>query len=235
MEILVCQVVSAGVPHLAVDDRDLAVVAVVQEYIQAWSEGIEHAALNAELLCALHEISVDEADASHIIVEHADLNARLHSFHQNVADRVPALLILDRVVLHEDELFSLRHVLFLRFDPLGSVVKILHLCILIDRISCVSTDIIHEPAQVAVFRFRILKRLCIIRQHGEEDLVNIAVSLAHLKAVSIETDQEIQCRSADREQQDHKHPCHADGGCLGASEDRQYQSECQNAKKCIDP
>ena len=109
-------------------------IAVVQENIKAGTERIENAARYTKFLRALDKVLVDKADTSHIVIEDADFDAGFHPLHQDIPDRVPALGVLDRMVLHEDEFLRLCHVLLLRFDSLGRVVKILNLCILIHRI-----------------------------------------------------------------------------------------------------
>ena len=191
MEILVCQVVASGIAHLSVDHGDLAVIAVVQKDVKAGAEGIENTALNAIFLCALDKVLVDEADTSHVIIEDADFDACLHPFRQDIPDRVPALGVLDRMVLHEDIFLRLCHIPFLCFDSLDRVVKILNVSIFIYRIRGVAPDIIHDAGKVPVLLFYPSKRLPVVRQHREKDFVDINISLAHLQGVPVQTDQKV--------------------------------------------
>ena len=60
VEVFICDVVSAGIAHLAVDDRDLSVVAVVHEKRKQRIRGIKRIALDAFRLQYPYEIMVDE-------------------------------------------------------------------------------------------------------------------------------------------------------------------------------
>ena len=135
MEIFIGQVITACKPDLAVYDGDLAVVAVIEEKIEAGSKGIEDTALEAEGLHLLYEIRVDKADAAHIIIEDAHFHAGLCALDENLLDLVPALCVLDRMVFHENKAFCFCQFLQLGIQSLQSIVVIGDLSIFIDRIT----------------------------------------------------------------------------------------------------
>ena len=235
VEVLISQVISARIAHFAVDDRNLAVIAVVEEQVESGCEGIEYAALNAILLRALYEVRIDKAKASHVIVKDADLYAGLDSFCKDVADLMPALRVLNGVILHEDKLLRLCHILFLGLDAFLRIVKIFDLRILIDRVACIAPDVIDDTAKPSVSLPCIFCLLFSVRQHGEEDLVDILISLAHLERVAVETDHHIKRCSEDRNEQDHQHPGHTDRCGLVASVNAEHNHRAEEADCRINP
>ena len=136
---------------------------------------------------------------------------------------MPALSIFDGMVLHKDELLCLCHILFLRFDTLGSVVKILHLRIHVNRIPGLAPDIFYDTAKPAVSRFRLLRFFLSFGKQREKSLVDIRISLAHLQRMPIETDQQIERCPENRNNQNHQHPGHTDRCSLVAAVNAQHE------------
>ena len=235
MEILVGEVVAARIADLAVNYRDLSVVAVVQEQVESRCERIEHAALDPVTLRALDEVRVDKAKASHVIVEHSYFYARFCSLRQDVPHLVPALRVFDRVVFHENELLGLGKISLLCLETFLAVVKIFDLGVLVDRVSRLLSDVVHQSAQTSVFLRGVFGHVFVGRQHGQQDLVDIFIALAHFERMSVETDQKIERRSEDRQHHDHVHPCHSDRGRLVVSVDGKYKDPGKDMQDCIDP
>ena len=235
VEILVGQVVPSRIADFSVNYRDLSVVAVVQEQVESRGKGIEHAALDPVALRALDEIRVDKAEAPHVIVEHSDLYARFYSLRQDVPHLVPALRVFDRVVFHENELLGLGKISLLCLEPFLAVVKIFYLGVLVDRVSRLLADVVHQSAQTAVFLCGIFGHVFVCRQHGHQNLVHILIALAHFERMSVEADQKIERRSEDRQHHDHVHPCHSDRCRLMISVDCKYKDPGKDVQYCIDP
>ena len=116
-------------------------VAVVQEEVQANLERIEDTAPDAFGLHELDEVGIDEADASHIVVEDTDFDACLYAVFQDLLDGLPALSVLDRMVFHEDELLGFAELLFLSFYAFGRIVVVFDQNVFICRESCAVLEI----------------------------------------------------------------------------------------------
>ena len=148
VKIFISQVISTRKTDNSVNDRDLAVVAVVEEQIQPRNKGVKDTALDPQRLRPGDKIRINETKAPHIIVEDADLNTGLHPVHKDVPKLMPALGILNGVILHENKLLRLRELFLLRFEPLLRVIVIRDLRVLINRILSLRADIIDYAAKM---------------------------------------------------------------------------------------
>ena len=223
MEIFVGEIISPCVTYPAVDDRDLAVVAVVEEQVQAGQEGIEHTALDPIAFRTFDKVHIDKAQAPHIIIKDPDLDPGFSPLCQNVPDRVPALRVLDGMVLHENEFLRFGQILFLGFDSLQGIVIILDPGILIDRKSGMAADIFYDSAQVRVPCPRVPGFFLSRRQDGEQDLVYVLEPPAHFITGPVQADEQVEQRPEDRQRHDHEHPCHADRRCFIARVNGKHQ------------
>ena len=142
IEVFVSDIVAACETDASVDDGDLAVVAVVHEQVQTDPERIEHTTADALGFQKLYKVSIDEADASHIIVKDTDFYARLDTVFQDLLYGLPAFSVFDRVIFHENEFFGFFKLFFLGGDPLCGVVEVFDLYVLICRVMSAAVKIL---------------------------------------------------------------------------------------------
>ena len=235
VEILVGQVVAAGKAHLAVDDRDLAVVAVVEEEVQAGAEGIEDTALDPVFLCSFYKIRIDEAQTPHVVVEDTYLDARAGPLLEDLLQLMPALRVLDGVVFHENEVLCLCQVSLLGLETLFAVVVVGDLRIGIDGVARLSLNIADQSVQPAVSLLHLCCHFLIAGQHGQQDLVDLIVSDPHFPGVAVQADQQVKRRPEDGRQHDQHDPGHPDRCRLVAAVDSQHQGHGQKSQDMIDP
>ena len=102
IDIFVGKVDAARIAHLAVDDGDLAVIAVIMDVGEHGNKGGKLMALDAEFLqfCGIERI--DAAHAADIIVHEAHFNALFCLTREHPKDLVPELPFLNDEVLHEN-------------------------------------------------------------------------------------------------------------------------------------
>lgn len=96
VEILIFEIIPAGIADFAVNHRNLAMVAIVHEHVEPWQR-IKNATLDSDCFEFFGKRHVDEHNRSHIVIKNANLNACLDTFFQNRLDLLPGFLVLDCV------------------------------------------------------------------------------------------------------------------------------------------
>ena len=151
VEILICEIIPAGIADFAVNHRDLAMVAIVKKHVEPRHERIKNATLDSDCFEFFGKRHVDEPDRSHIVIKNANLNACFDAFFQNRLDLLPGFLVLDCMVFHEDEVPGKRQIMELRIKSLDCFVEIFHLCIFINGISRIFVNILGNSSAVRIF------------------------------------------------------------------------------------
>ncbi len=95
VDILVGKIHPARKTGLAVDDHELAVVAVIEPPGQNRNEGIEHVRLNAHVAQLFAVVHGKIRDAAEIVVHHAHIDALRRLAPENVQDRAPHFSVVD--------------------------------------------------------------------------------------------------------------------------------------------
>ena len=208
VEIFICEIISAGKTDPAVNNRKLSVIPVVQKNIKSRHKRIEDAALNTFRLQMFCERCRHKADAAHIIIEHADFNARLDAFNQNILNPFPGFRILDRVIFHENEAFRFRKILQLRLESPGGLIIINDIRIGIDRVMGVSPEIVRGGGFIRRLPVQLLRHFPVFRQERKQHAVDVFIASAHLTRGIVQADQEIQGKSNDRKNKNQNDPRH---------------------------
>ena len=76
---------------ITIDDGNLAVLAVVEERVEARRKGVEYLRPDPLRLETIHEVGVHKSDGAHVIVENTDFHTGFCPLRQDVPDRMPAL------------------------------------------------------------------------------------------------------------------------------------------------
>ena len=153
VKIFICQVITTRIANLSIDNCNLPVITVIQEHIKSRKQRIKYPARNSFCLQLSGKIQIDKSNRTHVIIEHTDFYASLYPILQNGLDPAPRILILDCMVFHKNKMFCLRKIHKLGFQPLNRLVKIFHVCILVNRISCDSFYICRNIASFWIFFF----------------------------------------------------------------------------------
>ena len=206
VKILICQVITACVPNLSVNHRNLSVVTVIQEHIKSRKQRIEYPAGNSFRFQFSRKTQIDESDRSHVIIEHPDLYTCLHPFLQNRLDPAPCIFILNCMIFHENELLRLRKISKLRLQSFDRFIKINHIRILIHRITRISFYIIGNISRFRIWCIQTLQYFFVLRQKRQKLLINLFVAHPHLPGSAVQTDQKIECHSKNRQCQDQDDP-----------------------------
>ena len=208
VEVLVGDVVAAREAHAAVDDRDLAVVAVVEKQVEARGKGVEHLCLDALGLQALDEVGVDEADGAHVVVKDTHLNARAHALLQDALDGAPAFGVLDGVVLHEDAALRAKQLLLLCLDALGRVVVVGDGRVVVQGVERHVVQVAGDVGRAAVDQGQARLGRGVVGQKRHEALVDLLVALAHLERVRVQANEQVQRHTHDGQRHDEDDPGH---------------------------
>ena len=237
VEILIGEIVATGEADPVIDNGNLPVITIIQEEVRSRCEGIKHTAVNAETLHLLHEIRRDEADGTHIIIEHTHMNAGLHTLDEHLLDAPPGFLILDGMVLHEDEMLRLPKIAKLRLEALRRIIVILYIRVPIHRIEGIILKIPGDGARCRILLFQCLqiRRICGILQRREQHLVDFLVALPHLPRRHIETDQEVQHDTKHRERHDENDPRHLHRARLMLPVDDEHHDQCDHLRHILYP
>ena len=150
VKILICQVITACVPNLSVNHRNLSVVTVIQEHIKSRKQRIEYPAGNSFRFQFSRKAQIYESDRAHVIIEHPDLYSCFHPFFQHRLYPAPCIFILNCMILHENELLRLCKIRKLRLQSFDRFIKISHIRILIHRITRISFYIIRNISRLRI-------------------------------------------------------------------------------------
>ena len=131
VDVLVGEVDAACEADLAVDDHDLAVVAVVVVRGDERAQRREHLAGNAELF-ELFGVGIgQQRDRAGAVVQHAHLDARVDLFLENFKDAAPHVALPDDEILEEDEVLGLLELVAHDRERIVAEGEVLRLCVLI--------------------------------------------------------------------------------------------------------
>ena len=117
VRVLVGDVHAAGVGGLAVDDRDLAVVAVIEiEAVDILVHGVEDDDLHARVAQRLQALRAETLDVAKVVEDDLDLHAAAGALAKGRAHAVPELSLGEDKILHEDEALC-------RFDATEDILQ----------------------------------------------------------------------------------------------------------------
>ena len=210
VKVFIRKIVPACEPDLSVNDRDLSVIPVIQENVQARSERIEHAAFDSLLIHTPDKIRGDESDAPHVIIEKTYFNALLHLRDENFLDAVEGLGILYGMVFHENEILRLPHLTKLCLKAVARFGIIFHIRIPVRRISGILFHIGRHPAERHFLFGHAPGQITVMSEFRQKYCVDSPESFPHPCRVRIQTDQQIKRKAEKRREKDQYDPWHFD-------------------------
>ena len=104
VDVFIAKVDAAGEAHFAIDDHDLAVIAVIVDAADNGTEGVELMGVDSFCAQGLVIAARKHRDRANIIIDQMHFHAFLGFLNQDFMDAIPHLARVDDEVFHEDEL-----------------------------------------------------------------------------------------------------------------------------------
>ena len=95
IDVFICDIQTACISDLAVDDEDLFVITIILDGVQNRNEAIERGTMNPFRFHFFGEIQGETKKTAHVIIKDADLDALLGFFLQDAVDGIPHFSVLD--------------------------------------------------------------------------------------------------------------------------------------------
>ena len=148
IDVFIGQIDAAGEAYLAIDDTDLAVVAVIKAGIHAGAHGVIRNSLDIEAGQFLGIAGGKPLNAAEVIVDDADLHPGGGPLPQNFQDGIPHQAFFEDEILEEDEFLGLGQLPHQLAEEILAQRGVFHLGAAIDREAGDIADIIGEDAAV---------------------------------------------------------------------------------------
>ena len=189
IKIFIGKIVTAGKSYFSIDHCDLAVIPIIQKYIQTRSKWIEHSAMDSHFFHFLNEVCIDKSNGTHVIIKYSDFHSRLYAVFQNPLDFMPRLCILNGMIFHKNEFLCLCQICKLGLQSFNCLIIINNICILIDRIKGISLYVISNITCLGDLPAKLFPALTVIRKQWQQFPVNLVIALPHFMSTAVETDQ----------------------------------------------
>ena len=219
VDVFVGKVDAAGEADLTVNDKDLAVVAVIVMRGDEGTQRREHLAGDAELLQLLRIAVGQQRHSTGAVVHEADLHALLDLLSEDLEDAAPHVALAHDEVLKENKVLRALELFEHHGKSIVAERKIFRLRI----------PVAGKAAALQICRktLRFLRQLA----HGTggggggERLclrLNVVIAADHQPVAEVCADEKIQDQSKDRQHREDEEPCELDGRIIVAAEQRQH-------------
>ena len=210
-KVFVRKVIAADIAHLAVDDRGLPVIPVVQEQVNHRHGGIEHPAADAVLAQPSGKAQIHKAEAADVIIHQPHLDPLTRLAHQNFPDFLKGRIVRHDEIFHENELFSLFQIRFHGFQRLRPVAQVADTGIFVHWPVFMDGKIVKLVAGGAVFRFQPCQHRLVLGKAALYFLPEAADTLPRPARVAQNVEQQKQAQAHHRSRQNQHDPRHFHG------------------------
>ena len=210
-KVFIRKVVAADIAHLAVDDRSLPVIPVVQEQVNHRHSGVEHPAADAVLAQPSGKAQIYKAKAADVVVHQPHLDPLTRLAYQNFPYLLKGRIVRHNEIFHEDEFLGLFQIRFHGLQRFRPVAQIADVGIFVHRPVFMDGKIVKLVAGSAVFRFQPCQHRLVLGKAALYFLPEAADTLPRPAWVAQNVEQQKQAQAHHRSRQNQHDPRHFHG------------------------